>query len=140
LQLRTTVRNGSNAGTGALLLRLNADSGANYSYHLLEGNGSSITSAAGTSQNQAAIGWVPHNSSPAQGFSSTVIDLLDAFSTSKNKTLRSLSASLVFLPYVGLWSSLWRNTAAISSISIVADAGNSFVTGSRFSLYGIKAA
>jgi hypothetical protein len=40
---------------------------------------------------------------------------------------------------VALISGFWNNTAAVTSASLTPSTGASFVTGSRFSLYGIKA-
>jgi hypothetical protein len=70
-----------------------------------------------------------------------VIDILDAFETTKNKTIRSFGgqvgsgANLILLH-----SGFWNNTAAISSITLGVNGAPQFATGCRFSLYGIKAA
>jgi hypothetical protein len=39
---------------------------------------------------------------------------------------------------IRLVSGVWLNTSAVSSISLVVGGGSNIVTGSRFSLYGIK--
>jgi hypothetical protein len=39
---------------------------------------------------------------------------------------------------VGLYTALWMNTSAVSSITLAGFTGN-LAAGSRFSLYGIKA-
>jgi len=66
-----------------------------------------------------------------------VLDILDAYSTTKNKTIRSLSGMTGGANNLQLYSGLWNNTAAISSLNIFPGATN-FVAGSRFSLYGIR--
>lgn len=39
---------------------------------------------------------------------------------------------------MGVTASLWRDTTAVSSITIFPESGPNFVSGSRFDLYGIK--
>ena len=41
---------------------------------------------------------------------------------------------------LGVYVYLWRNTAAITQIDITAKASGTFISGSMFTLYGIKAA
>jgi len=55
--------------------------------------------------------------------------------TTTNKTI--LSRSNAADKGVMATVSLWRNTAAINSITLLASANN-FATGSTFSLYGVK--
>ena len=142
LQLRclakatTTVNATSNA-----FVRFNGDNGSNYTYHYLRGDGSSVSSIAGTSQtsnliNDATVG---SNASFANMFGVYIIDVLDYANTSKNKTIRILSgADLNNLGSVqmGLGSGLWIDTTAISSIQLTCS--SNFAQYSRFSLYGIK--
>jgi hypothetical protein len=139
LQMRWVARgdNGS-AGLGAFS-RLNGDSGNNYNWHYLNGNGSTVASSnPGGSVTRALTGVFPAASSTANAFGVGIVDLLDAYSTTKNKTFRDLSgnASSSF-NLIDVDSGLWRNTASVTSWEIFAEAGN-FVSGSRFSLYGIK--
>ena len=114
-------------------IRLNGDAAAaNYRAHSLIGNGSTVSSAAWNgSTNGANIQILAGSTTPA----SSVIDILDPFSTSKNKTLRSLTG------WVGndlaLTSGLYINTAAITEIRFRHDS-STFSSGSRFSLYGIR--
>ena len=77
-------------------------------------------------------------SGPANAFGAGVYDILDPYSTTKNKTTR-LFGGRGFVTgdhKIVLASGLWRNTASVTSIDLVAN--DNFVTGSRFSLYGIK--
>lgn len=135
LQIRN-VASVDGAADGSVRLRLNGDTGNNYSRHFLYGNGSSVGSVAATSVAEMPIGAVNVSTT---GFGAGVTDILDAFNTSKYTTIRSLygiktSESLIYLA-----SGNWRNTAAITSLTIFPTSGN-FIAGSRFSIYGIKAA
>ena len=118
----------------------NSDSGSNYSSHYLYANGSTVASAADTNRTFAYYGAVPGaNSTPSEAFSAHIIDILDAFETTKAKTTRILYGVHTGLGKgVELNSSRWGNTNALDSIEIGIPAG-SFVVGSRFSLYGLKA-
>jgi surface protein len=65
------------------------------------------------------------------------VDILDAYSTTKNKTVRSLFGGVgsdVFSS--SLASGLFPSTASITSLDI--STFNTFATGTRISLYGIK--
>jgi hypothetical protein len=117
------------------LMRFNSDSGNNYSFHNLTGNGSTVTSNATTSTNAMRPGV---SSGTTTGvFAPTIIDILDPYSTTKNKTVRSLTGNNDADTTIRLRSGAYYSTDAISSIQIVG--GYSFVAGSRFSLYGLKA-
>jgi hypothetical protein len=70
-------------------------------------------------------------------FSSKVIDILDPFSSTKNKTIRTLSGRVSNSPFIiELLSGLFISTTSVSSINIFGSSNMS--VGSRFSLYGIK--
>jgi hypothetical protein len=137
LQIRTVARGARNDNGDILSLRLNGDSGSNYRWHKLFGNGSSVVSSTDTTT-RLEMARIPSLTSTANAFGGSVIDLLDAYSSTKNTTARCLFASqMASAPEVGLQSGLWNNTASITSIEVRADNGN-LVTGSRFSLYGIR--
>jgi hypothetical protein len=123
---------GTSTGS-SIKFQLNADTASNYSFHRLEGNGSSVVSAAETPQTAMFAGYI--FSETASG----VIDLLDAFETTKNKTARTLWGNTTSGGHrVYLSSGHWRNTNATTAIKLLNESGN-FTVGSRFSLYGIRA-
>jgi len=131
LQLRFSAL--VNTGNPYMGIRLNGDSGSNYAYHILVGTGSSLPSNNGTSQTSAInFGFSAGMSAsiPTSGIS----DILDAFSTNKNKTLRTMTGNTSEL---AMTSGLWLNTAAVTSVSAFLQSGV-FTTSSRFSLYGLK--
>jgi len=139
LQIRYVARSTRAGNTlDGLAVRFNADTGTNYAGHFLRGNGSAVSSGAETSISKPQIGIIPAASSTANVFGSGVADFLDPFSTTKNKTFRSLYG-MTSQNFVALNSGLWLNTNAITSITIFQTEGsNNLLTGSRFSLYGIK--
>ena len=133
--------------TGAqdLLIRLNSDTGANYSYHGIYGNGGTVTAYAGASTAfmQSVVG--AGNATKTSCFAVAIVDILDYSNTNKNKTIRVLhgldtnntGAVDVNQGVVGMDSGAWRNTAAVSTIRLYPYAGN-FAQYSSFALYGIK--
>jgi hypothetical protein len=133
LQIRAVVRSSSSFDN--FFMRFNSDTGSNYAHHRLIGNGSTVTSTGSSSQTSMAVG-VLSDSGTANVFSPNVIDILDAYSTTKNKTFRSLYGDTVS-PTIRLNSGFWINTASLTTINFTAGALN-FATGSRFSLYGIR--
>lgn len=140
LQLRIVARTAT-TGSGAndtISLQMNNATGANYAYHELSGNGTSVTSAAGTSRSDILAAYTSSNDATASAFSAVVIDILDFSSVSKNTTTRSLSGRAQTSTRVSLLSGLWNNTAAVTEIDIFLTSASNFITGSRFSLYGIK--
>ena len=135
LQLRLAVRSTRAAADDQITLRLNTDTGSNYAWHRLLGNGSTVASTGATSTNAPQLGAVPADTATANMFAGLVVDLLDPYSTTKNTTVRSLNGFAG--NWVALHSILHMSTSAISSIQIFNSFGNVQV-GSRLSLYGIK--
>jgi len=137
LQIRYVGRHSGSTGN-SLQMILNADSGSSYRSHVLLGDGSSVVST----QTSSLTFFMSNDSGGSTNvFASGVIDFLDAFDNSKNTTLRTLSGVTDPNTYsqVRLTSGGYFNTAAMTSIEISGNSGD-LVTGSRFSLYGIKAA
>ena len=131
LQLRAFITAWASGGNSDYL-RINGDSGSNYTWHYLVGTGSSAGAGAATSQTgmQNYFGTAINNV--------RIIDFLDYTSNSKYKTVRSLvggdnngSGS------IWLESNLWLNTAAITSLTFNIDSNN-VAQYSHFALYGIK--
>ena len=135
LQIRMITEATSGSGEN-LLLTFNSDTGTNYARHQLFGNGSSVVSGADTSTTGI---WTALPSSV--NFVSSVTDILDFSSTSKNTTVRTLTSGIFGGSnddYILLRSGVYINTNAITSLTLTAISSN-IATGSRFSLYGIKA-
>ena len=123
------------AGGTAYTIRVNSDTGNNYSTTRLIGNGTSASSDRGSNQSWIYAGSVKSSSDP---IGSLTINLMNYSNTATYKTIlmRTNNDNANVAMSVGLW----RNTAAITSVSIGAEFSQNFVVGSTFSLYGIKAA
>ena len=74
-------------------------------------------------------------------FGAVTIDILDYGNVYKFKTVRNLGGYDMngTLGSVMLGSSLWMNTAAITSIILAPGIGTNWAINTRFSLYGVKA-
>ena len=125
----------STAGTSHRI-RMNSDTGSNYAVHYLLGDGASASAGSVTSTTNGFISTSP-NSTVYPGIS--VCDILDYSNTNKNKTTRSLGGGDMNGAggYVTLYSSVWMNTAAITSLTLFPGVGN-FSQHSQFTLYGIR--
>jgi len=146
LQIRGLVKVSRTSGNENLGAQFNGDTGSNYSWHQLIGNGSGGISQAGATQSFMFLGeTIGSWGSAASMFDGTVIDILDYKDTNKYKTTRTLigadqngttapngdTGKIVFA------SANWRNTAAITSVKIYATSGtiNEY---SSFALYGVN--
>ncbi len=133
LQLRAIAKTVSN--DQGVFLQFNGDTAANYSSHYLYGNGASPIAGANTT-------WAGMYCSPtfSSQFSGLVVDILDYANTNKFKTIRSIAGvDNNGSGYATLASGNWRNSNAITSISIKEILANSnFTQFSHFALYGIK--
>lgn len=140
LQIRYVARSNFNDVAESMFMRMNGVDTSSYTRHRLKGNGSTVTSA-GESSAQTKINGIGEVAGATAGtgvFSSGVIDILDVFSTSKNKTVRSLSGQAGGANGITLSSGAFLSTAALTSITLTTETANSFVQHSRFSLYGIR--
>ena len=120
-------------------LRINNDTGGNYTRHRLYGTGTTVVADGAISQTQ--INLTGAGSGDTSYPTAIIIDILDYASTSKNKTVRIFSgidknggADVS----VNVQSGLWISTNAITQIDVISAAN--FGTASTFALYGIKEA
>jgi hypothetical protein len=121
-----------------MVMRFNTDSGTNYTWHYLNGQGTTA-SAGNQTGNTYARFFAQNIGTNTTNPSVSVIDILDYANTSKYKTIRSLSGSdNNGSGEVALESSLWLNTANITSVEFRLNDGSNYSANSRFSLYGIK--
>lgn len=141
LQLRVFGRIDVSANQSATSgLQINQDGTAgNYDGHAMLGNGSSITcTRQGFYNAWFTQPYLSANNSLANVFGCQLIDLLDYTNTSKFKTIRAIGGfdDTSANGSIGLYSGLWRSTAAINSLTINVS-GNLFRQYSRVDLYGI---
>ncbi len=107
------------------------DTGFNYSYTFMAGDGSAFTGrASGADATEVSY-------QNANTWGQTIINFQNYANTTTNKTFltRSGQAGWGTIAYAGLW----RSTSAINTINLLSTAGN-FAAGSIFTLYGITAA
>jgi hypothetical protein len=114
-------------------LRFNSDTGTNYSFTQIYGNGTSAGSDRAPNYSSIIIPF-PDRYTTSAGYIQ-IANIQNYSNTTTYKTLlgRSGNAGSGTSAAVGMW----RNTAAITSITITAVDAN-FASGSTFTLYGIK--
>lgn len=135
-----------NVRDGVIRLAFNGDTGSNFRYHWLSGNGAAAQAyapAAGQYIEFAYDANAAPNSSVAKSF---VVDILDYASSSKNTTVRTFCGTDVNGGgMVQVTSGLWVNTSAVTSLKFT-QTGNlggygpqNLAEHSHLALYGIKA-
>lgn len=114
-------------------LRLNNDTGSNYSTTYLGGNGSSASSGRFTSQTQAFLDVVGTGTSSA--LNTYYVHIFSYANTNMNKTIisRHGNASTGADALV----SLWRSTSAVTSVLFRINDGSNINSGSTFRLWGV---
>lgn len=123
----------------SLKLRFNSDTGSNYSFHVLSGNGSTTTAYGDSNQTFIEVDWTSSSLAGSNLFGAQIIDILDYADTNKYKTSRTLGGNDTNgSGNMSLNSGSWRNTAAISSVTLIPYVGSLFNQYSSFALYGIK--
>jgi hypothetical protein len=122
---------------GSTCIRFNSDSGSNYSWARLAGYGSSASSASASNTN--VISSATNISVNAGDFQTCIFHINDYENTTTYKTV--LMRDGIAAHGAGAVAGLWRNTAAITSLSIAPEfSANVYYAGSTITLYGIKAA
>ena len=120
----------ANSAVATIGLRFNGDSGTNYTYVSMSGNGSATFSST-NSQGVALVGYT-NSTNPWVCIS----HVMDYSALDKHKTVLSRDDNAA--EKTAAAANRWANTAAITSISVIATV-NSFNSGSTFSLYGLVA-
>ena len=138
LQIRAIAKDSQASASHSLRMQFNSDTGSNYTYHALTGDGSSASAGALTSQTNLFPGFVM-GTTGTNVFAVSIHDILDYANVSKNKVIRTLSGvDNNGSGNIGLFSGLWINTNAINSVTILPAASTNFTEFSQFTLYGVK--
>jgi hypothetical protein len=128
--LYLVINNTNTASAANLRMTVNSDSGANYPYIVMEGDGASVVATSNTALNYLLIG-VSQTTATMQR-----IQIMDYSATDKHKSV------LIRSDYpAGATDAIavrWANTAAITSL-VVFPGASSFAAGSTFTLYGVSA-
>jgi hypothetical protein len=119
-----------------LSFRLNSDTGSNYSWTTLSGNGSTASSLRGSNVTAGRADYRAYMDTT--DFNTYILQFMNYSNATTNKTvlIRGNSAALGTDALVNLW----RNTSAINSIVFAPEFTGNFASGSTFTIYGIKAA
>jgi hypothetical protein len=122
-------------GNQSTNITVNGDTGTNYSWTYLLGNGTAASSSRGSTDNRI------FNGSSATATSGNTTNSIIQFQNYSNTTTykTTLSRSNAADYFTQATVGLWRNTAAITSITLTSPSYN-YIAGSTFTLYGIAAA
>jgi hypothetical protein len=135
------IANGRMTAAGqdqAFFCRLNGDGATNYSWTQLAGNGTSAYSDRLTNDSYCRLGKITGSSAASGHFANNVINFQNYFNTTTNKTI--LTRGNASNAELNAAVSLWRSTAAITSITFYCAGLNNWEIGSSFTIYGVKAA
>lgn len=124
------------AGTATVQFRPNGDTGFNYSYVNMQGNGSSTNTLANSGGNNN-FGLTVNTGVTNSEFNVIILNALDYSATDKQKLLlvRNNRAGNGVEAIAGRWA----DTSAITYFTLTLNGGDSFATGSTMALYGIAA-
>ena len=144
LVLRTSARSSRGSSAEDIRITFNGSSSSTYSVTILYGSGSTPTVFTNTVPNQtAALGagsfFAMASGDYANSFNEGEV-YIPNYTSGNNKAHYSVYATeapIVSVPS-GFGAGLWRDTAAINSLTITLQNGSTFVNGSSFYLYGIK--
>jgi len=142
LQIRCIARTDTGFATDYIQFRFNSDTGSNYTYHGLEGDGASVAAFGAASQTVALDTNITGSAATANAMGAAIIDISDYASTSKYKTVRTIGGqdqnSGSNTGQIRLMSNLWLSTSAINSITFTSYRSANWTTSTTFALYGIK--
>jgi len=135
LRLVWTVR--STAGGNYPTVRFNNDSGSNYSWTRIYGDGTSAASQANTSRSGIGILWLTEVSSAADTFNLLTLDVFSYAGSTYKTSLTTASADKNGSGTVERAVALWQSTSAINRLDLTASS-STFTAGTTATLYGIK--
>ena len=131
---------GSGSGANTVFVTFNGDTTSGlYSRTILLADSGGAQSSRTTGQNKINLGNAFESASASSTFGTMLLNVQNYSNTTTFKTVLNRYASNA--DRVGAVVGLWRNTNAITSLTITVDSSTgNIATGSTFSLYGIAAA
>ena len=134
LVLRCSAQMASGGASDNLLVQFNASGGTDYSATYVQGTGSATFSGRNSSTSTIRL----YNGINQYNWASIEM-YIPNYTVSQNKPISAFTVTEQNLAtdcYVVADAGLWRNSAAITSITL--STGSNLVSGSSFYLYGIK--
>lgn len=137
LQLMITYLHNAASSYDDLYIRINGDSGSNYTFHQIAGNGTDPRSQYNTA---TSIQPAPNNTNGGSVFTVAVVDFVDYSRTGKFRPVQSVAGfDKNGSGDVQARHMMWMNSAdPITSLTITYATGATFDARSEFALYGIK--
>ena len=139
LELVLYARGDGAASNITVSVRFNNDSAANYDNQSIQGNQAATQATGVEAGTSAGVADIPGSTAPATHSGLTLIDIPSYTATTffKNGTSRGGSRCVAASTFLSQDRFIqWRSTAAINRITVLPSSGN-FITGSRFSIYGV---
>jgi hypothetical protein len=125
-------------------LRINNDSGTNYSLQETHSATTAIAAANTIANNNPQLGFAPGNTAPANVFGAMIVDFLNYATTTSHKFAVSRSQSVNANSNGNIQNQssalYWAAVAAINRLTIYPSSGANWMAGSRATLFGISAA
>lgn len=143
LQIVLTARCDDAATNEFVDVRFNNDSGANYDFVICYTTGGSapVNSPALVAQSSVQLGRMAGSTATAGRFGGLTAWIPNYAGTTADKVIMAKWHTTISTAAAGVLigdsGGTWRNTAAITRITVLDDGGGNFVAGSAFYLYGI---
>jgi hypothetical protein len=115
-------------------IRLNSDTGSNYNYQRLSGNGTAASAERAGSVSSGFLSAIAQ--ATTTGALQMNINIMDYSATDKHTTIISRADQAA--NGTDAIANRWANTAAVTSVQILTSTGN-WASGSTFALYGVIA-
>jgi len=131
------VINGQLSTVGSPIMRVNSDSGTNYSCTQIYGDGSSAVSGRVSNFSSAVISFLNANCAINEDFA-IIVNLQNYSNSTTYKTFLSRVSKATQQAEANV--TMWRNTNAITSVQVLVSSSGVYKSGSTFTLYGIAAA
>lgn len=138
LVLKCSIRSAQASIVEGIYVRFNSDTGANYNYRRLYGNGASAVSDSVNGTLGAPI-FIDGASATASTFGNLEIYIPNyAGSAQKSFSADAVVENNGTTAYAGIMAGLWTNTAAITSVTLKSENAVNFLQYSTAYLYGVK--
>lgn len=143
LQLRLVTRTSpTGVANGLVGLRLNSDTGTNYAYYYLFSAGTNPSHFSTTGSNYYLAGLTNSAQNDTNAYGVNILELFEWADTTSYTTMRNIDGRMdpqgTSYRGVGSRSGMWLDQSAVTSIQLFDNRGYDWLSGSRFSLYGVK--